>query len=319
MSITLDDIIQSAELEKKKNEFTFGRYHISIKEELLFDKHSKTFITDKRVFNPKLNNFFNLLNPKINPNRRNLNIDHLINKKMHRKGLKVDYNIECKETKEVINIRHYLKNKSVAFVAFGSNIRDKGLGEEIDSHDIVYRTNFYPLPETLHKDYGKRCDVIAIQGAYRKFIPEYIDAGIKLLIYNQIYIEELEGCMYLYTSPLVKNLLKNYVYEIVGNDPGYPTAGLMAYFLSLIFECKSFKYYGITGYQNKDKEIINHDGENNYVKEYMDFWGDRKESIYKTDMKKGTTHRFDIQNKFISLMLSKGLIDMDEYSKPYFQ
>lgn len=57
--------------------------------------------------------------------------------------------------------RRYLRGKNVVLVGPASTLRGQGLGEFIDSHDVVVRLNHaWPLPEELKPDIGSRIDVI---------------------------------------------------------------------------------------------------------------------------------------------------------------
>ena len=54
-----------------------------------------------------------------------------------------------------------LSGKKIAFVGPAPNIEGAGLGEKIDSYDLVVRINTaYDIPENLWSDYGKRTDIV---------------------------------------------------------------------------------------------------------------------------------------------------------------
>jgi len=58
----------------------------------------------------------------------------------------------------------FIKDRRVIFVGPGSILKNRGLGEFIDSFDIVIRTNHFPVllkenPDLI-ADYGKKCSVL---------------------------------------------------------------------------------------------------------------------------------------------------------------
>jgi len=60
--------------------------------------------------------------------------------------------------------------KSVVYVGPAPILVGRGLGEFVDSFDVVIRSNNgYDMPERLWKDYGKRCDVVFFVNNFLKF------------------------------------------------------------------------------------------------------------------------------------------------------
>lgn len=210
------------------------------------------------------------------------------------------------------DLENYIKGKSVAFVGMAPTILNKGLGEEIDSHDIVFRTNMFPIPDNLQQDYGKKCNIISFQKNYMNRINN-IDVDINIVNWPR----DFKKPVYLF-GPVKKRIITEYIKTLTKIDINYPTAGLTAYMLSIAAGAKSFKYYGVTGYQDLNNNIVNHDNCNHCVEEYQNSWLD-KEKILETNMLTGTSHNFKEENKFRKMLIEQGLCDIDEYSKPYFQ
>ena len=212
-----------------------------------------------------------------------------------------------------------LKGKSVAFVGMASNILGKGLGEEIDAHDIVYRTNMFPIPEELQADYGKRCDILGLQAAYHVNLEAYKKAGIKTIVhYGNKEYDNLKGFNVKVATEQYRKNIADTINAICTNKMCKPTAGLVALFLCKQAKCKSFKYYGITGYQNLNGEVENHNGTNHYNKIYLDYWGDRKDKLLKTDMVHNKYHNFAGHNEYLRKIIALNQVEIDEYSKQYF-
>lgn len=68
------------------------------------------------------------------------------------------YNILAKAEREEI-LENYLKGKKIAVVGNGPYEIGKNKGQEIDSHDVVYRFNNYATDEKFKCDYGSKITV----------------------------------------------------------------------------------------------------------------------------------------------------------------
>lgn len=63
----------------------------------------------------------------------------------------------------------FIKNKKVILVGPAKTLVGKETGNFIDSHDVVIRTNgSFPVDQSLHTDYGKRCDSLYINMYYSR-------------------------------------------------------------------------------------------------------------------------------------------------------
>lgn len=215
-------------------------------------------------------------------------------------------------------LKDFVRGKSVAFVGLSPCIKGKGLGGEIDSHDIVYRTNMYPLPEDLWADYGKKCDIIAIQRRYRKFSGQYLSNGVKYLIPKLFDSErDIFHLPHFFVPMSERKVYGKEISKYTKMELFHPTAGMMAYFLTL--GCKSFKYYGVTMYQNESGKITNHTEFDHYIDEYKEFWGEGYDKFKTYQMDSDTSHNYEAHAKYIRHLIHTGKIDIDEYSGKFFE
>ncbi len=218
---------------------------------------------------------------------------------------------------EKMTIADLVKNKTVAFVGLAPSIKGKGLGKEIDSHDIVFRTNMYNVPKHLHADYGKKTTVISMLKQYLHLIPEYIKQGLKYIVTFEELKDYDAKANYRVADEDYRRAVATQMNEKIDTKLIWPTSGLLAYFLCK--GCESFKYYGITGYQNENGQIQNHNGNNNYIKEYTDFWGERKEELMSRNMVEDKYHNFKAHNEYMRYLIKNNLIEIDKYSHEYFR
>lgn len=66
-----------------------------------------------------------------------------------------------KEEWKPCTFENYIRGKNVIIVGPSENIKNKGLGVDIDSYDIVIRTNgAHGIIEKYSEDYGSRCDIL---------------------------------------------------------------------------------------------------------------------------------------------------------------
>jgi len=109
----------------------------------------------------------------------------------------------------------------VAFVANTPLLEGLGLGEEIDSYDIVYRTNMWPVLNK--KDYGSKTNVISV---LREFHDRARSYDVETLVFCDYDKKEDDGHVYL--SREERKRCKNYLLNRYGFDVKWPTAGMMA-------------------------------------------------------------------------------------------
>lgn len=82
----------------------------------------------------------------------------------------------------------FLEGKTIAVVGNGPSELGKGLGQEIDSHDVVIRFNNYKI-KGFEKDYGRRTNVW-MKGGAADVRYKLRDKSIKAILYTDDIIEE---------------------------------------------------------------------------------------------------------------------------------
>lgn len=203
------------------------------------------------------------------------------------------------------------KGKRVAFVGMAPILEGKGLGKEIDRFDAVYRTNFLPQNK---QDFGSKCSVISVLKDHFNLM--YTHKNVKnVVLFDDIDLHKREK--YLVTEQERRDIRAKYIAEY-GLDIRDATAGLVAYYLATKYKAKSFKFYGVTGYQNLEGEIVNHSGNNHYTQEIFDVLGGREFSL-SVDMKNYDCHDFQAHNDLFRIFLKNQMIEMDQYSLEYFK
>ncbi len=66
------------------------------------------------------------------------------------------------EYKKDPDLEKLLKGKRIVLVGPSSHIKGKGLGEKIDSYDVVVRIGqFFEIPENMYADLGKKTNIVA--------------------------------------------------------------------------------------------------------------------------------------------------------------
>jgi len=203
--------------------------------------------------------------------------------------------------------------KTVAFVGQAPILERKRLGPEIDKHDIVYRTNIFPIRNEA--DYGKKCNVISILPRFNEII-KTVDVK-NLILFDEAAEIRFNQSKYIVTKDERKQIaawaLDEHNLDIIS-----PTAGLVAYWLAMKFGAASVKFYGITGYQNKSGEVADHINEKHYTDSVYEWTGTPRNSVT-ADMKNYKFHNFTNQNDLFRILLRQELIQMDKYSLEYFK
>lgn len=194
-------------------------------------------------------------------------------------------------------IREYFQNKSVAFVGGAPHLAGSGMGKEIDSFDIVWRSNLFP--HCNPKDTGSRCDILTCIKDFASTAPK--DA---LVI---TYRPHLRSDYLINTFQRLS--ISNYCRDIFDEEINQPTTGMISwYFATILGRCSSFKFFGITGYQ----KVRTH-----YTEEWMQKVGGR-EFYDAADYENHPNHNFDAQARVFKKLYERGYLDIDELSKKYF-
>lgn len=200
------------------------------------------------------------------------------------------------------------KGKAIAFVGLAPNIQGKGLGAEIDAHDLVYRTNVFPVPGP--EDYGSRCDIISV-------IPDHIER-MPLDVKTLITFEPHPLSKYVVTE-IERLKIRGWFMYHHELDIFDATAGMVALWLAKKWKAKSIKFYGVTGYQDKSGNVVNHSKDwTHYTEWAYDISGGR-DRAFSADMPNYDCHNFWNINTIFRRLLAEGEIEMDQFSKEYFQ
>lgn len=153
------------------------------------------------------------------------------------------------------SLESYVKGKTVAVVGNGPSELGKGLGGEIDAHDVVIRLNVYKVLG-FEQDYGSRTDIwVKHTTSYLKH--EIQDPRIRMIVYAANW--QREGLVFGYKDALEKDLKERMVdffdaSDRSGIDKAYkalPTTG--AFLLEKLrhAECKCLDAYGFSFLQDR--------------------------------------------------------------------
>ena len=99
-----------------------------------------------------------------------------------------------------VDLKELLKGKRVALVGPSSHIVGKGLGDKIDSYDIVVRIGqFFQIPEKMYPDLGKKTNIVA--HSFNQFqIPKC----------NKTFLNSIDMVMCCMSSNNLKNQQENF-------------------------------------------------------------------------------------------------------------
>lgn len=215
-----------------------------------------------------------------------------------------------------MNMNEFLRHKTVAFVGMAPTIVDKGLGDYIDSFDVVIRTNVFPMPERFVKDYGSKCDIISMLKTSQIKPDVFFGGGIKYVIHYPLMDEKQKDTrlQYIHMSIEKRNIIRRDIINILNQNPGHGTAGVNI--VNTVLKCQPLRLmlFGVTGYQDKNGNIINH-GQG--VEHYIDHFKINFEKI--GTLVDHRCHKLPVQNDYLKYLLKKGLIEMDQYSLEYFK
>ncbi len=216
-------------------------------------------------------------------------------------------------SQNVKSISHIVSGKEVAFVGMAPNIEGKGFGDEIDSFDVIIRTNFFPVEDILQKDYGTVVNIMSVLSL--KFIKEeWLNLGLQCIVhYSQIpdtysYLP----VDYYHMNRQRRSVIEKGVRKVTGVHPKQGTAGINIAHTCLNSGVKRLKMFGVTGYQNKQGQVVDHTEALHYVRRR------RKDPSTLRSMRNHPAHNLKVQNDYLRILLSQGKIQMDEYSIEYF-
>lgn len=140
-------------------------------------------------------------------------------------------------------LHEMIKGKKVVFVGPATYMEGKGRGKQIDSQDVVIRTNdSFPLLKNREQDYGSRCDILAMNcyfmASKRYLTPEqYKDLGIHLLLLKTGSGPEIEK---------VNKDIKAMRIQYYPKDPLLKVTYTGALIMEMIIRCKPASFW-LTG------------------------------------------------------------------------
>ena len=204
-----------------------------------------------------------------------------------------------------------LRNKEVCFVGMSPNIEGKGLGEEIDSFEVIVRTNTFPIPKDLVVDYGEREDIMSV--LKYEYINQEWDSLKGIIHYRSIeQYNTFPNVVYYRMNVERRGVIEKGIKEVTGVHPKQGSAGINIIYTCLSMGVKRLKLFGITGYQNKSGEVVDHT-------EYLHYVRRKKKAEDCASMRNHPAHNFKVQNDYLRILLSKGIIEMDQYSAEHFK
>jgi len=212
-------------------------------------------------------------------------------------------------------LHEYIKGKNAAFVGMAPNIMGKGLGDEINSFDLVFRTNIFPIPEEYKVDYGSKCDVISMLKSSAINPDVFSKGGIQWVIHYRPAAKYSPLINYYRMTIDERNKIRIKIYKEIGFDPKHGTAGINIIATVLKSEPKRLKLFGITGYQDKNGNVVDYfKGTQHYIPYFRS-----KIRPGIVSMKHHPSHNFQVQNDWIRYLLKNGRVEMDPYSLEYFK
>lgn len=120
---------------------------------------------------------------------------------------------------------NYITGKRVIFVGPGSIMRGRGLGDFIDSYDVVIRTNHFPIlmesDSSLINDYGEKCSVVYLNlHYYRNNRPLKLDIyknrGVRWLCSKVMNPVDMRVAGKIFNVRTI-NHVANYLHKMIGD------------------------------------------------------------------------------------------------------
>ncbi len=166
--------------------------------------------------------------------------------------------------------KKYIREKRVVFVGACPNLLGRGMGEKIDSYDIVVRSNNFwkPIQKAWIKDYGQRCDVVYVNVQYvkkmRPFpIAEMKERGLSWVIFKGLNINKLAEY-----NTIINARTYNHVISRVSQKILSATAGLYLAFDILENNPAEFYYTGVDFFASR-KPKFEFDNYQEYLPGYL--------------------------------------------------
>jgi hypothetical protein len=204
-----------------------------------------------------------------------------------------------------IKYKNYIKNKNVIIVGPATTLVGSGMGEFIDSHDIVIRTGgSFPVLKKYQLDYGKRCDSLYVNSLFAREvripINEYIDNGLSYLNMK----EDRKNLYYRYKNLNLSIRVFKEEYLKTRKEVGtFPLLGnYIIYEMCCLFNPKSIYVTGMSLYSEED--INTH---------YLDDYLPKNSDPLKLNKTRVRSHNQSIQNKYLKRLISSESIKVDAH------
>lgn len=159
-------------------------------------------------------------------------------------------------------LEEFVSGKTVAIVGNGPSELGKGLGDEIDSHDVVIRINNHTV-KGFERDYGTRTDMWAKHTTdYLKH--ERTEPGIKFILYAANWMRD--RLVYGYREAIENDLTDCIVDYCDAKDRQplteglgiHPTTGALLIEMLRKTEMKSLDVYGFSFLESKPADTYTH-------------------------------------------------------------
>lgn len=204
----------------------------------------------------------------------------------------------------------FIRGKSVCFVGACPNMVGRGLGESIDSFDVVVKTNgsiWLNAPE-YKKDYGSRVDVLYTNNQFaREMRAELRDIrGIKFMRMKSCKPNDLIALREFYRADIIND-------AIHAVNKKVRSALMGCYLIQDILQCRPNSLYltGIDFFESK-KQVFEHDNYREYLNGYLPNrireQGNRINKGKKTD-----GHDAKSNTRFIYDLWSEGKVSMPDF------
>lgn len=196
----------------------------------------------------------------------------------------------------------YMTNKKVIFVGPSPCIRNKGLGEWIDSFDIVVRTNgsvFFLDDPDFNRDYGSKYSVLFFNSQFQRHIQEIDMDKLKARGLKHIYCKS-------FNSPLYDSIIDNGVpVEVIVQSPRVLEirgALMGAIILDMIVSAspKEFHITGVDFYSNNKQKYYPGYLPESIIEEAAEMQRNRKTPQ--------TVHDSDNNHRYIYELISSGKV-----------
>ena len=169
-------------------------------------------------------------------------------------GRRADYLVsEFKDYEKDPELEKLISGKRLAFIGPAPSLSGLGLGEMIDSYDLVVRINTaYHMPEELWEDYGKRTDILINCLNFNKIraLQENMDftESVKYLIQPQLSMWDIrkgEKIIHEWSVPF-HNVCDGYLFKINKEIGTTTNTGLLGVITLLNYDIEELYIGGFT-------------------------------------------------------------------------